>query len=77
MNDRRKSVLMQALGVKNWRSRWSMDFHVLLTLAFRSWGIVAGALTVLMLPLWLGATQQGYYYTFASLLGRERPAAPR
>lgn len=69
MNDRFTSAPAQAFGLRDWCSRWSIDFHVLLTLAFRSWGIVAGAVTVIVLPLWLGATEQGYYYTFASLLG--------
>lgn len=46
-----------------------LDFHVLLTLIFRGWGIVAGAVTLVMLPFWLSAAQQGYYYTFTSLIG--------
>lgn len=45
-----------------------LDFHVLLTLVFRGWGILAGAITLVLLPMWLSPTQQGYYYTFASLL---------
>lgn len=45
-----------------------LDVHVLATIMFRSWGIVAGAVTLVMLPIWLGPAQQGYYYTFASLL---------
>lgn len=45
-----------------------LDFHIILTLVFRSWGIAAGGLTTLLLPLWLAPTQQGYYYTFGSLL---------
>ncbi|GAA0751475.1 hypothetical protein GCM10009107_24230 [Ideonella azotifigens] len=35
---------------------------------FRSWTILAGAATMVLLPLWLTPTQQGYYYTFASIL---------
>ena len=45
-----------------------LDFHVLLTIIFRGWGILAGGITLILLPIWLGPTQQGYYYTFASLL---------
>jgi hypothetical protein len=45
-----------------------LDFHIILTLVFRSWGIAAGGLTTLLLPLCLAPTQQGYYYTFGSLL---------
>jgi len=45
-----------------------LDFHVLITLLFRGWGILAGGATVLLLPLWLSPTEQGYYFTFASVL---------
>jgi hypothetical protein len=45
-----------------------LDFHVLLTLVFRGWAIVAGGLTTVLLPLWLTPSQQGYFYTFGSLL---------
>lgn len=45
-----------------------LDFHVLVTLLFRGWAIVAGAATVFLLPLWLSPTEQGYYFTFASVL---------
>ena len=45
-----------------------LDFHVAVTLMFRSWTIVAGAATMVLLPLWLTPTLQGYYYTFASIL---------
>ena len=45
-----------------------LDFHVLVTLLFRGWAIVAGAATVFLLPIWLSPTEQGYYFTFASVL---------
>jgi hypothetical protein len=45
-----------------------VDIHIFTTVLFRSWGILAGAVTLLLLPLWLSPAQQGYYYTFASLL---------
>lgn len=45
-----------------------LDFHVLQTIVFRGWGILAGAITLVLLPLWLSPAHQGYYYTFASLL---------
>lgn len=57
------------------RSAWhrhgkhlGLDFHVALTLLFRAWNIVAGAATVLLLPIWLSPVEQGYYFTFASVL---------
>lgn len=45
-----------------------LDVHVLTTLLFRGWGILAGAVTLVLLPFCLSPAQQGYYYTFASLL---------
>lgn len=45
-----------------------LDFHVALTLLFRAWNIVAGAATVLLLPICLSPVEQGYYFTFASVL---------
>lgn len=48
--------------------RLGLDFHLLMTLLSRSWFILAGAVTVLLLPQGLDPQQQGYYYTFASLL---------
>jgi len=41
---------------------------VLATLIFRGWGVFAGAGTVLMLPYYLNPIEQGYYFTFASIL---------
>lgn len=48
--------------------RFGLDVHVLMTLVFRSWTIIAGGLTLLLIPYGLSETQQGYYYAFASLL---------
>ncbi|WP_431265247.1 hypothetical protein ACQ859_07480 [Roseateles chitinivorans] len=45
-----------------------LDFHVFLTLLLRGWGILAGGATTLLLPFWLTPGQQGFYYTFGSLL---------
>lgn len=45
-----------------------LDFHIILTLLFRGWGILAGFSTLLLLPLWLSPTEQGYYFTFGSVL---------
>jgi hypothetical protein len=44
------------------------DLQVLTTLLFRGWSVIAGATSVLLIPLWLGRVEQGYYYTFSSLL---------
>lgn len=48
--------------------RLGLDFHLLMTLLSRGWSIVAGGVTLLLLPHGLNPKQQGYYYTFASLL---------
>lgn len=45
-----------------------LDFHIFATLLYRGWAVVAGGTTILLLPLWLSPTQQGYYFTFASVL---------
>lgn len=45
-----------------------LDFHVLLTLISRAWSAVAGAFTIFLLPHWLNSNEQGYYFTFASIL---------
>lgn len=45
-----------------------LDVHTFSTVVLRSWGIIAGAITLVMLPLWLSPAIQGYYYTFGSLL---------
>lgn len=45
-----------------------LDFHVVATLLFRSWSILAGAVTVFLIPAVFSAVQQGYYYTFSSLI---------
>jgi O-antigen/teichoic acid export membrane protein len=51
------------------RAAAGLDFHVLVTLLSRGWTVIAGATTVIVLPLRLGSTEQGYYYTITSLLG--------
>lgn len=45
-----------------------LDFHVVATLLFRSWSIVAGGVMVILIPVVFTDVQQGYYFTFSSLL---------
>lgn len=45
-----------------------LDRQVLQTLILRGWQIIAGGLMVVLIPIWLGKVEQGYYYTFSSLL---------
>ena len=54
-----KSKLLKLLG---------LDFHVFYTLAYRFWNIVAGGLSVLLLPWFLDPVEQGYFFTFGSIL---------
>jgi len=51
------------------RRRAGIDSHVLATLLSRGWVVIAGAITVLLIPIFFSAIQQGYYYTFSSLVG--------
>ena len=59
MSTNARDWLVRSLGI---------DFHVAVTLILRSWSIIAGAITLLILPRCFSPSQQGYYYTFASLL---------
>lgn len=45
-----------------------IDFHILQTLLLRGWSVIAGGVMVLFVPHWFGAVEQGYYYTFLSLI---------
>ncbi|HEX7688376.1 MAG TPA: hypothetical protein VF453_11745 [Burkholderiaceae bacterium] len=54
--------------VARWREALGLDFHVVLTLLFRGWSVLAGASLLVLLPLWLTPAQLGYHYTFASIL---------
>ncbi len=55
--------------LKRWISQLGIDIHVATTLLMRGWSIVAGGIMLLVIPATLGPEQQGYYFTFASLLG--------
>lgn len=45
-----------------------IDAHVLGTLIFRGWALLAGILTMLLIPVCLSPEHQGFYFTFASLI---------
>lgn len=51
-----------------WISLIGLDFHVVITLLFRGWVVLAGGATAFFLPLWFSPAEQGYYFTFSSLL---------
>lgn len=51
------------------KSSLGLDFHVVQTLLQRSWGVLAGVVMLVLIPYTLTPQQQGYYFTFAGLLG--------
>jgi hypothetical protein len=60
----------QKLGMTKFnQSSWhGVDVHILATLLHRSWTVVAGGVTMLLIPFCMNAVEQGYYFTFASIL---------
>jgi hypothetical protein len=48
-----------------------LDFHIALTLLFRIWAIIAGGVTILLIPIFLTPVQQGYFYTFTAVIGTQ------
>ncbi|QMJ04079.1 MULTISPECIES: oligosaccharide flippase family protein [Citrobacter] len=47
----------------------SIDFHIGVTLLYRLWTIMAGGVLLIIVPLYMSENQQGYYFTFASIIG--------
>jgi hypothetical protein len=68
MNAKHAESPAPAGRIARWRTVAGLDFHVLVTLLFRGWGILAGAVTMIVLPWRLDPVEQGYYYTFGSVL---------
>ena len=50
------------------RQRFNFDRQALSVLLLRSWNIVAGGITILLIPLQMTQTEQGFYYAFFSVL---------
>ena len=46
----------------------AIDSHVLATLLLRGWGLIAGFCTMLLVPHCLTRDEQGFYFTFTSLI---------
>ncbi|MBO1550552.1 polysaccharide biosynthesis protein [Yersinia pseudotuberculosis] len=46
----------------------SIDYHIGITLLLRLWTIVAGGILILLVPIFFTENEQGYYFTFASLI---------
>jgi hypothetical protein len=50
--------------------KWAgIDFHIFATLLMRMWTVVAGGVMIIGIPHWFSQLEQGYYFTFYSLLG--------
>jgi hypothetical protein len=57
--------------VKKWSSvaiKLEVDKHILGTMLYRFWTVVAGLVTLILVAISLSLIEQGYYFTFASLL---------
>lgn len=48
-----------------------IDFHVGFTLLFRLWSILIGSVLLVFIPLYLTSPEQGYYFTFSSLIAAQ------
>jgi len=46
-----------------------IDFHIGFTLAYRTWAIIAGGITIILIPIFMTPTEQGYFYTFMAVIG--------
>jgi len=57
--------------MKNFLAYMGVDRAVAYTLFGRGWGLLSGVLTLLLVVRFLTPDEQGYYYTFASLLAMQ------
>lgn len=57
--------------IKNLFKKLEIDHHIAFSLILRLWSILAGAVLVLIIPHQLTKVQQGYYFTFSSLLAAQ------
>jgi hypothetical protein len=54
---------------QNWlHHRLGIDHAIAFTILARGWGSLAGIITVALIARFLSRAQQGYYYTFGSLI---------
>lgn len=47
---------------------FGLDRNVGLTLVFRMWSVIAGLTNLAVIPIALSSTEQGYYYTYGSVI---------
>ena len=48
-----------------------IDYHIGMTLLLRLWSILSGGLLVLFIPICLTSKEQGYYFTFSSIISAQ------
>ncbi len=65
------TIKQKPSGLERLRHAAGLDFHILVTLLFRGWSVLAGGGTALLIPTFLGPAQQGYYYTFSAVLATQ------
>lgn len=84
MVEARAPAIFVKLCVSRWQTRYvrmkpvlilnraalvlGLDEQTLPTLALRFWSVFSGLIVLALIPIYLGSEDQGYYYTFASLL---------
>jgi hypothetical protein len=61
------------MNIRRWAPRllrfWGIDRAIAYTIVGRGWSVLAGPLTLLFIARFLSPAEQGFYYTFGSLLG--------
>ncbi|MDE9550833.1 hypothetical protein [Xenorhabdus bovienii] len=57
--------------IKSIAQYFDIDFHIGITLLSRLWTIIAGAILLLLIPMYLTEPEQGYYFTFSSLIAAQ------
>lgn len=57
--------------LQRWQDILGLEFHILRTLLLRSWSMLAGGATALLIPAFLSPSYQGYYYTFNAVLATQ------
>lgn len=50
------------------KHKLALDIHVFSMLLLRGWSIVAGIVSLVMIPMFFNKVEQGYYFTFTSIL---------
>lgn len=59
----------QQRGTRNWlHTRLGIDNAIAFTILGRGWASAAGLITVALIARFLSPAEQGYYYTFGSLV---------